>query len=335
MAALLALAGCSGAPRPAAEDPGVDLSDPNVGGGAGEATGPQTPVPTASPTREGSPRLDGTATLALPAATLPPTITPTPPAATAAPEQATAAPDQPTAAPTEPPPTAAPPDTPTPPVPTATPAPDGERTHVVQAGENLYRIGLQYGLSWVAIAEYNGITDPNAITVGQELRIPPSPTPTATATTAAAPVAPVVVAEVEPAATAEQAVVPAPADPPAAEPDETAAPLESAAPANVHTVAAGDTLYGIARRYGVEWTQVAEANGLATPNQVYPGQMLKIPPDVPGPTPTLAHQVHRGDTLFGLARQYGQPLAALAEANNLQAPYVLYPGQVLVIPSDE
>jgi LysM repeat protein len=200
----------------------------------------------------------------------------------------------------------------------------------VQAGENLYRIGLQYGLSWVAIAEYNGITDPNAIYVGQELRIPPGPTPTATATTAAAaPAAPTTVA-----ADAPQPATVEPAAATAALADEQPGQAV-ASTADVHTVAAGDTLYGIARRYGVDWTQLAEANGLATPNQVYPGQMLKIPPDVPGPMPTLAHQVHRGDTLLGLARQYGQPLSALAEANNLQAPYVLYPGQVLVIPSDE
>lgn len=54
----------------------------------------------------------------------------------------------------------------------------GERIHIVAAGENLYRIGLQYGLSWVAIADYNGLADPDQISVGQELRIPPSPTVT-------------------------------------------------------------------------------------------------------------------------------------------------------------
>lgn len=48
----------------------------------------------------------------------------------------------------------------------------GERTHVVAAGENLYRIALQYGITWQRLAEYNGITNPAALRVGQVLRIP-------------------------------------------------------------------------------------------------------------------------------------------------------------------
>ena len=45
-------------------------------------------------------------------------------------------------------------------------------THVVQTGENLFRIGLQYGLTWDAVAAANGITNPNAIYVTQVLCIP-------------------------------------------------------------------------------------------------------------------------------------------------------------------
>ncbi len=45
-------------------------------------------------------------------------------------------------------------------------------THTVQAGENLYRIALKYGLSWQELAEFNGITNPNTLVVGQVLRIP-------------------------------------------------------------------------------------------------------------------------------------------------------------------
>ncbi len=50
----------------------------------------------------------------------------------------------------------------------------GERMHVVQPGENLYRIALKYNLSWQRLAEYNGITNPDSIYAGQVLRIPPS-----------------------------------------------------------------------------------------------------------------------------------------------------------------
>ncbi len=57
---------------------------------------------------------------------------------------------------------------------TDTTTPTGERIHIVQTGENLFRIGLQYGFTYQELAAYNGIANPNAIEVGQEIRIPPS-----------------------------------------------------------------------------------------------------------------------------------------------------------------
>ena len=316
---LLLPAACARAPQ-APADPNLDLSDPNVGGGAGESLGPETPIPTPTITREPSPRLDAGAATAgayaddgrqttddgQTAATPPPFVlaTPLPPSAVVATITTLATPDA--AAPTEPPTATA----------TATPTAEGERIHVVQPGENLYRIGLQYGLSWVAIAEYNGITNPDAISAGQELRIPPSPTATPTAT---------VEAERDDGRQTTD-------DGQAADGGRQTTDDGEAV---VATVAAGDTLYAIARQYGVDWAQIAEANGLATPNQLYPGQPLKIPPDVAGPAPAFSHRVHSGETLGRLAAQYGLPAGELAEANGLAAPYTIYAGQLLTIPGDE
>jgi len=65
----------------------------------------------------------------------------------------------------------------------STPTPSGETTdetegqeivHIVQAGDNLFRIGLRYGFTVDELAEYNGIVDVNSLEVGQEIRIPPS-----------------------------------------------------------------------------------------------------------------------------------------------------------------
>ncbi len=50
----------------------------------------------------------------------------------------------------------------------------GEQIHVVQAGENLYRIGLQCGFGYEELGAYNGIPFPYTIYEGQEIRIPPS-----------------------------------------------------------------------------------------------------------------------------------------------------------------
>lgn len=53
--------------------------------------------------------------------------------------------------------------------------PQGERIHIVQAGENLFRIGLQYGFTYQELGAYNGIPAPYTIYVGQEIKIPPTP----------------------------------------------------------------------------------------------------------------------------------------------------------------
>lgn len=49
----------------------------------------------------------------------------------------------------------------------------GEIIHTVQPGENLFRIGLRYGFTYQELAAYNGIANPNSISVGQQIRIPP------------------------------------------------------------------------------------------------------------------------------------------------------------------
>jgi LysM repeat protein len=53
------------------------------------------------------------------------------------------------------------------------PAPvTGEVIHIVQPGENLYRIGLRYGVTPEALAAHNGLSNMHRIYVGQELQIP-------------------------------------------------------------------------------------------------------------------------------------------------------------------
>lgn len=45
-------------------------------------------------------------------------------------------------------------------------------THTVRQGENLFRIGLRYGVGFITLAACNGISDPTRIYVGQVLRVP-------------------------------------------------------------------------------------------------------------------------------------------------------------------
>lgn len=64
---------------------------------------------------------------------------------------------------------------PSPAEPTPETASTGEIIHIVQPGENLYRIGLQYGFTFQELANYNGITNPDRLEVGQQIKIPPKP----------------------------------------------------------------------------------------------------------------------------------------------------------------
>lgn len=63
---------------------------------------------------------------------------------------------------------------PTAPPPPPAESPTGEQIHTVQAGQNLFRIGLQYGCTVSELAAYNGIANPDYINVGQQIRIPPT-----------------------------------------------------------------------------------------------------------------------------------------------------------------
>ncbi len=44
--------------------------------------------------------------------------------------------------------------------------------HIVQPGENLFRVGLKYGVSWVVLARLNGIANPSRILIGQVICLP-------------------------------------------------------------------------------------------------------------------------------------------------------------------
>ena len=61
----------------------------------------------------------------------------------------------------------------------------------------------------------------------------------------------------------------------------------------VYTVKRNDTLYGIARRYGVTVTQLARENDLKKTDFIYPGQRLTIPPKSKTPPPVLPASVQK------------------------------------------
>ena len=55
----------------------------------------------------------------------------------------------------------------------ADPAPQLGQVYVVVAGDVLHQIALRFAVTAEALAAYNALPNPNALRVGQELRIPP------------------------------------------------------------------------------------------------------------------------------------------------------------------
>lgn len=118
--------------------------------------------------------------------------------------------------------------------------PSQEQIHVVQPGQNLFRIALQYGYDVETVARYNGIHNPEMIYVGQEIRIPAGGT----------------------------VVTP---------PNYGYEAPSSGFSGNVYIVDPGDTLLSIAARYGVSVEALCSANHLTNADTIYVGQRLNIP----------------------------------------------------------
>jgi murein DD-endopeptidase MepM/ murein hydrolase activator NlpD len=87
----------------------------------------------------------------------------------------------------------------------------------------------------------------------------------------------------------------------------------------------GDTVYGVAQRFGVPVRMLIETNDLKPPYRLAAGQRLQVPV-------REEHVVQPGDSIVAISRIYGVDQSSLARANNLKPPYGLEPGQRLVLP---
>ena len=104
---------------------------------------------------------------------------------------------------------------------------------------------------------------------------------------------------------------------------------------NVYTVKSGDSLWAIAKRYGITVDELKRANNL-TSNTLSIGQKLTIPSKetvTPSQDYTL-YTVKSGDNLYSIARRYDLTMNELMEYNNLGTT-LLSIGQVLKIPTKQ
>ena len=113
-------------------------------------------------------------------------------------------------------------------------------------------------------------------------------------------------------------------------PSEPSQPSTPQISETTYTVVAGDTLSGIANRYGTTYQELARINNISNPNLIYVGQVIKIS----GTSNTQNYQtyiVKKGDTLSAIAKKYGTTYQKIANDNGIANPNLIYPGQKLTI----
>ncbi len=118
--------------------------------------------------------------------------------------------------------------------------------HVVEPGQTVGLIASLYNTSVDVIVQANELSDPNYVFIGQKLVIPGS------------------------AASLNLATASIPNPPP-----PTGAVVATST--TTYVVVAGDTLSGIAARFGTSVSAIASANNLGDPNYIFTGQRLAIP----------------------------------------------------------
>lgn len=94
-----------------------------------------------------------------------------------------------------------------------------------------------------------------------------------------------------------------------------------------YIVQAGDTLSGIAARYGTTYQYLAAINGISNPDIIHVGQEIHI--DGSEPTSDEYYTIQPGDTLSGIASTYGTTWQWLAEINGIDTPDLIHPGTTI------
>jgi membrane-bound lytic murein transglycosylase D len=173
----------------------------------------------------------------------------------------------------------------------------------VRWGDTLSGIAARFGLSIWALARFNDIQPDGILRVGEPLRLPGAEQPPALLAASAGP-----------------------------------------GLSGGYRVQPGDTLSGIAARYGVSVWALARLNGIQADGILRVGERLRLPgvgqpvtllADDTGPAPglrTAFYSVQPGDTLSGIAVRYGVSVWALARLNGIQADGILRVGERLRLP---
>lgn len=119
---------------------------------------------------------------------------------------------------------------------------------------------------------------------------------------------------------------------PSPKPAPTPSTSSSSSTATSYVVRSGDTLSGIAARFHISggYSALAKLNGIADPNKIFVGQVLRISGTTTAPVSTAAYYtVRSGDTLSGIAGRYHTTWQRLQSLNHIKNPNLIYIGEKL------
>jgi len=240
-----------------------------------------------------------------------------------------------TAAPVTPPVSAPPTEIPAPPA--AAPEATDVRVHKIVKGDTLAGLSAKYGVSVDDLLKWNKLTKKSRLSIGQEIRIS-SETSSSTETT------------VE---TVSQQSEPEPELKPEPEPEPQPAPAVNAG--GIHTIAKGDTLAAVAKKYGVSLDDLLKWNKLTAKSRLNIGQEIRLsadaastpatepdvepepevreeqPASAPGGTRKVSHVVDRGETTHSIAKKYGVSESDFRKWNSIRAGAQLARGKAYVV----
>jgi peptidoglycan lytic transglycosylase D len=192
--------------------------------------------------------------------------------------------------------------------------PPPEVRHRVRRGETLSSIARKYDVPLETLRAANDIHG-STIHPGEWLLVP----------------------QAAEGATATLAALAAPREDIASQLPERQRASSSSPRPRVHVVRSGDTLWGVARRYGVTVPSLASTNGLSSNAGLVPGARLEIPGRGAGSrsatneSSRMTYKVRHGDTLSEIADRYNVTVRQLMTWNRLRQSSSLRTGQRLVL----
>ncbi|MBV7337084.1 LysM peptidoglycan-binding domain-containing protein [Chloroflexi bacterium TSY] len=179
---------------------------------------------------------------------------------------------------------------------------DGEHI-TVQPGDTLSQIAKRYNIDTESLRRINNLNSQDHIWVGQQLALPTYGTSATSART-------------------------------------RGAALSNGSTTRgwiTYTVRPGDSLTKLAAAYGVNFAELAHANGLSIHQRLIIGQKIQVPFGSTKSTAVAGSSIHivqPGEHLGTIARHYNTTIAALAHLNNIANPSHIWTGQRLVLPLD-